>query len=183
VAQGHSWVALFFILMGFVNALKPIKLAKQRKADTALSNLAVSAFRRTFRLILPATTATVISWLVCQLGMYETARNGDAYWLYTYTPSMSQSWGTAMEDLVYALRMTWSFNDINAYDQPQWALVYLLQGSMFIFCALLITVNLTSRWRTIFTFGFAFWSLDWTLQSRDRKLQIYLPCSATILLS
>ncbi|MCJ1444029.1 MAG: hypothetical protein MMC23_004529 [Stictis urceolatum] len=167
VAQGHSWVALFFILMGFVNALKPIKLSRTKQTETALSSLAVSCFRRTFRLILPATAATLISWTVCQLGMYETARNGDAYWLYTYTPMMSQSWGTAIDDLFYGLRMTWSYNDINAYDQPQWALVYLLTGSMFVFCAMLMTINLTPGWRAFAFCGFGIWSLDWSMKTGD----------------
>ena len=162
-------MALFFILMGFVNALKPIKLSRTKQTETALSSLAVSCFRRTFRLILPATAATLISWTVCQLGMYETARNGDAYWLYTYTPMMSQSWGTAIDDLFYGLRMTWSYNDINAYDQPQWALVYLLTGSMFVFCAMLMTINLTPGWRAFAFCGFGIWSLDWSMKTGDRE--------------
>lgn len=58
LSQGPAWVALFFILSGFVNALKPIQLARLGSVETALSSLAISSFRWPFRLILPATAAS-----------------------------------------------------------------------------------------------------------------------------
>ena len=160
---------MFLILSGFVNALKPIKLARAGQADAAAAGLAQSSFRRTFRLMLPAAVATVVSWFVCQLGMYEMARNSDAYWLYTHTPAMSYSWGTALDDLFRALKGTWMFWEGNPYDQPQWALIYLLQGSMFVFCALLMTINLKPSWRITALIVFALWSLDWSAKFHDRK--------------
>lgn len=174
LAQGHSWVAMFLVLSGFVNALKPLKLARSGQVENALTNLALASFRRTFRLMLPAAAATVASWVICQLGMYELSRNGDAYWLYTYTPVMSYSWGTALEDLVKGLRATWTIWEINPYDQPQWALIYLLEGSMFVFCALLMVVNLAPAWRMGMLAFFALWSLDWSVKYRDRKTLCYL---------
>ncbi|KAL9121298.1 MAG: hypothetical protein Q9187_002141, partial [Circinaria calcarea] len=167
VAQGHAWVAIFFILSGFVNALKPVKLARSGDVETALFNLAVSSFRRSFRLALPAAAATVISWALCQFGAYELARHSDAFWLYTNTPAPSMSWGTAIEDLVNGLRATWTFEATNPYDQPQWALIYLLQGSMMVFTALLITVNLTPFYRTATLTLFSLWSYDLSYKLRD----------------
>lgn len=168
VGQGQAWVALFFILMGFVNALKPIKLARAGDVDTALSNLATSSFKRSFRLFLPATAATVLSWLICQFGAYETARKSDAYWLYTTSPAPSASWGTAVIDLLFAIRTTWSYNPDNPYDQPQWALLYLLQGSMFVFAALLVTLNLRPRYRVAMFIICYFWSFSWGIRIGDR---------------
>ncbi|MCJ1396942.1 hypothetical protein MMC11_000134 [Xylographa trunciseda] len=167
VAQGQAWVALFFILSGFVNALKPLKLARAGQIETALTNLSLSSFRRTFRLMLPAATATVLSWFMTQLGAYEIGRQSNAYWLYTYTPLPSSSWGMALEDLVDGLRATWTIGVINTYDQPQWALIYLLQGSMMVFCALLIVVNLTPLYRTLTLGIFALWSFDWSYKHYD----------------
>ena len=169
LAQGHSWVAIFFLLSGFVNALKPIKLARAHNVDAALKNLTSASFRRTFRLMLPAAAATIMSWFICQLGMYHYAQHGDAYWLYTYTPGPSPSWGTAIEDLVQGLRNTWTFQTINQYDQPQWALIYLLQGSAMTFSALLMTVTLSPLWRNISLGVLALWSFDWSYKMRDRK--------------
>ena len=168
VAQGPAWVALFFILSGFVNALKPIKLARSGSIETALSSLATSSFRRPFRLILPATTTTVISWFMTQLGAYETAKNSDAYWLYNTSPNPSETWSKAVEDLVSAIRTTWLYEPSNPYDQPQWALIYLLQGSLFVFAVLLLTINLTPRFRVLAVAVCYFWSLNWSNVLHDR---------------
>ena len=171
VGQGPAWVALFFILMGFVNALRPIKLARAGEVESALKNLGVSSFKRSFRLFLPATTATILSWFVCQLGAYETARQSDAYWLYTTSPLPSESWGTAVVDLLSAIRQTWSFLPDNPYDQPQWALLYLFQGSMFVFTALLVTVNLKPYFRVAVLVLCYFWSFTWSIKIGDRMFK------------
>ena len=168
VGQGQAWVACFIILSGFVNSLKAVKLVRQGNVEGALSNLAVSSFRRSFRLFLPATAATIISWFICQFGAYETARQSDAYWLYVTSPQPSYSWGTAIEDLIKAIRNTWLFNPDNVYDQPQWALLYLLEGSMVCFTALLATANLTTRWRLATYVGCWFWSWNWGIRIGDR---------------
>ena len=160
MSAGHTWVAIFFILMGFVNALKPLKLARSGQAQSAINKLALSSFSRILRLVLPAATATVISWVLCQLGAFETARQSDAYWLNTYTPLPSENIFKAVIDLKDALKHTWMFGIDNIYDQPQWALIYLLQGSLMIIGALLLTVNMAPLWRTGSLFVLSFWSLD-----------------------
>lgn len=170
VGQGPAWVACFFILSGFVNALKPVKLARAGNTETALSNLAVSSFRRSFRLFLPATTATIISWFITQLGAYETARQTDAYWMYSTSPAKSASWWDAIGDLARAIQTTWCYWPNNPYDQPQWALLYLLQGSMFVFTALLVTINLTPRFRMASLALLCVWSISWGSRLADRTL-------------
>ncbi|KAL1591930.1 hypothetical protein SLS60_011522 [Paraconiothyrium brasiliense] len=167
IASGHSWVALFFVLLGFVNALKPIKQARNGDSESALLGLSTASFRRSFRLVLPATAATIISWALCQTGVYELARNSDAYWLYTNTPVPSESWCGALFDLVKALMSTWRFGPGNVYDQPQWALIYLLMGSIMAFFVLLATVQLTSIWRTITLTLCLLWSFSWSNAMRD----------------
>jgi hypothetical protein len=104
--------------------------------------------------------------------MYETARNGDAFWLYTNTPEMSSNWSWAFHDLVTALSNTWTLRGNNIYDQPQWALVFLLQGSLMVFMALLMTINLTPFWRTLTIMLFSIWSLDLSAQLIDRMFPI-----------
>lgn len=175
ISQGGAWVALFFILSGYVNALKPIKLSRAGNVDTALANLAVSSFRRSFRLFLPGLAATVISWVLCQLGAYETASMSDAYWLYETTPAPSSSWGTAVEDLLAAIRMTWQFRGENPYDQPQWCMFWLLLASMIVFMTLVATVNLTPRYRVLAITMLYFLSWDWTRLIGDRKDSPYYP--------
>ena len=169
VASGSSWVAIFFILLGFVNALKPLKLARSAQADTACSKLAASALSRIFRLVFPAAAATVVSWAITQLGFYETGRQSDAFWLANNTPVASENIFVAVVDLKNAIRDTWFLHRENPYDQPQWALIYLLQGSMMVILALLITVNMTLTWRTLCLAVLAQWSLNWSHDHGDRE--------------
>lgn len=162
VTSGHSWVALFFILMGFVNSLSPLSLARSGQVDQALAKLAQSSFSRIFRLVLPAAVATVISWLICNLGFYQMSRSSDAFWLNVNTPDMSDTWTQAFKDLVTALQATWLFGHHNTYDQPQWAMVYLLQGSIMTIGALSLTINMTPLWRCVVLFLLAIWSMNWS---------------------
>jgi hypothetical protein len=131
-------VALFFILMGFVNSLKPLKQTQAGQVEDALLTLARSALNRSARLFLPAAVMTCIAWLACQLRLNEIARNSDAYWLYHTTQIPSASWWDALVKLRDALIECWVQGE-NPYDQPQWALKWLLVGSFWVFCVLLMT--------------------------------------------
>jgi peptidoglycan/LPS O-acetylase OafA/YrhL len=162
VASGHSWVAVFFILMGFVNALKPLSLARSGKADLASAKLAESAFSRVLRLMLPAAFATCFSWLLCQFGLYELSRQSDAFWLSQNTPQASSNIFAAFVDLKDAISNTWLLATDNQYDQPQWALIYLLLGSLMTILVLLMTVKMTPLWRTVTLVILALTSIDWS---------------------
>lgn len=167
-AAGHSWVAIFFLLLGFVNSLKPIKLSRSGQADLAAASLAHGAFCRICRLMLPAAAATILSWTICQLKLYETARSSDAFWLRDTSPTPSPDAWAAVRDLKNALRDTWLLGRGNYYDQPQWAMIHLLQGSTMVMMALVITVNMRPRWRTLSLLLLSVWSLDWSRELRDR---------------
>ena len=169
ISTGHSWVAVFFVLMGFVNSLKPLMSIRVAEEREALAILATSSFRRPFRLILPASLATIIAWTTCQLGLMEKARSGDAWWLYENTPAPSSSWMQALKHLWTALSQTWTYGGANMYNQPQWTMIFLLQGSMMVFTALLVVTNLTTRWRTLMLTLFIFLSLTLSVVLEDRK--------------
>lgn len=146
VGQGQVWVAIFFILLGYANSVKAVQLARVGSVDQALKSLSQSTFRRTGRLVLPATVVTLINWFCCQLGVFELATKTDAFWIRTTSPRPSVSWFAATEDLIKALISTWVHGE-NAYDQPQWALLSLFRGSLYVFVMLLATVNTTSQFR------------------------------------
>jgi hypothetical protein len=146
IAQGPAWVALFFILLGFVNSLKPFKQAKNNQIEEALLTLTRGALNRTARLVLPATAVTILAWYGCQLNLFEMARNGDAYWLRVTSKAPSRSWEAALWDLVLAICGTWISHD-NPYDQPQWALKFLLGASMSTFLVLLIVITTRPTFR------------------------------------
>lgn len=146
LGQGNAAVAIFFVLLGFVNSLKPIQQSRSGNVKDALSGLASSSFRRTGRLVFPAAAVTVISWFLCQLGFFKLARMSNAYWLLATSPAPSASWVQAVEDLVRELVYTWVRAE-NAYDQPQWALQHLFRGSMCAYVVLLATCNATPAFR------------------------------------
>jgi peptidoglycan/LPS O-acetylase OafA/YrhL len=146
VGQGTAWVAIFFVLLGFVNSLKAVQLARVGATNDALNSLATSTFRRTGRLVFPAAAVTVLAWFFCQLGAFDLASRTDAYWIRTTSPLPSPSWSRAVDDLIRQLIRTWVEAE-NAYDQPQWALLNLFKGSLYVFTALLATVNTTPRFR------------------------------------
>jgi hypothetical protein len=149
IVQGQSFVALFFILMGFVNSLKPLKQAQSHQFEEALMVLAKSSLNRTARLVLPATAVTTIAWAACQLRLFEVARKSDAYWLQVNSPLPSGSVGQALVDFFQkGILQTWTWGD-NPYDQPQWALRYLLLGSMNVFLVLLITITMRAKFRIV----------------------------------
>ncbi|KAJ5749214.1 uncharacterized protein N7511_010910 [Penicillium nucicola] len=146
VIQGQAWVAIFMVLLGFVNALKPLQLARRGATSDALSALSTGAFRRKGRLVFPAALMTFLAWLLCQFGVFQLARQVDAYWLRATSPKPSSSLLTAVVDLVREVTGTWFYGE-NAYDQPQWALKHLFRGSLYVFMTMLALVNTTPLFR------------------------------------
>jgi hypothetical protein len=108
--------------------------------------LSTGAFRRTGRLVFPAALVTFLTWLVSQFGAFQLARKVDAFWLRSTAPKPSVSLVAAVEDLVRELAGTWLYGE-NSYDQPQWALLPLFRGSLYVFMTLLALVNTTPRFR------------------------------------
>ncbi|KAL9617107.1 MAG: hypothetical protein Q9160_008097 [Pyrenula sp. 1 TL-2023] len=147
-AQGQAWVAIFFVLLGFVNSLKTIQQSRSGEHAAALSALASSSFKRTGRLVFPAATVTVLAWFACQLGFNRLALSSEAYWMRITSSEPSASWVVAIDDLIKAIISTWFFAE-NPYDQPQWALVYLFKGSLYVFMVLLATNRTTPRFRVL----------------------------------
>ncbi|KAF1985506.1 hypothetical protein K402DRAFT_357556 [Aulographum hederae CBS 113979] len=145
---GNAWVALFMILMGFVNSLKTMKQAQSGDLTPAVTGLARTSFARIPRLVLPGTTVTIIAWFLCQLGFFEVARQSSAWWLSHNSRAPSANWYSAVGDLVQALVETWVEAE-NPYDQPQWALVYLMKGSLFTFLILLLTSTTRPSYRRL----------------------------------
>ena len=152
LVMGRASVAAFALLAGYVNSLKPIKLSRAGNADTALSSVAKSAFRRTGRFMTPAVLATMCSWLVCQFGGYQVAHFADSAWIRDTSPTPSASFPIAFYDLFANLGTTW-LDGFNAYDRIQWTLTYLLKGSMMTYLTLIATVYVKPRWRVFICMG------------------------------
>ncbi|KAJ5360804.1 Acyltransferase 3 [Penicillium concentricum] len=165
VIQGQAWVAIFLVLLGFVNALKPLQLARRGATADALATLSTGAFRRKWRLVFPAALMTILAWLACQFGVFQLGRRVDAYWLRATSPQRSSSLSAAVVDLLRELLGTWMYGE-NAYDQPQWALLPLFRGSLYVFMTLLALVNTTPVFRLfaqMVLYSYSYATLDGTV--------------------
>ncbi|MCJ1472706.1 hypothetical protein MMC13_001355 [Lambiella insularis] len=146
--MGRASVAIFAILSGYVNALKPIRQTKSGQVDFALSNVAKSAFRRTARFIIPAVLATTLSWFICQFGGYGLTQDVDSAWIRETSPLPSSSFAGALYDLFNNLVTTWTDGG-NQYDRIQWTLCYLLRGSMLVYVTIVATAYVQSKYRML----------------------------------
>jgi peptidoglycan/LPS O-acetylase OafA/YrhL len=100
---GYLAVSIFFVMSGYVCSIKPLKLARAGKAAEARQVIASSAFRRTIRLGIPASFATLCSWLLCQSGGYNVALSlPPHYWLNYMSPRPSDFY-SALQRLFNAL--------------------------------------------------------------------------------
>ena len=144
--MGRASVAVFAVISGYVNALKPTRQSRAGQIEATLDGVAKSAYRRTGRFIAPVIVATLLSWLACQFGAYRLAKTVDSQWIRDSSPSVSASFGAAFRDLFYNLVTTWTSGG-NIYDPIQWTMTYLLRGSMLVYLALFATVYIRPKYR------------------------------------
>ena len=148
---------MFFLISGYVNALKPIKQIRSRQQDAALSSLASNFMRRTARLVLPTSISTVLSWALCQLGGYSLARrSGNGY--LQKAPGPEDGAGKALLALVRGMVNTWAFLD-NPYDRNQWAIPVLLKASYAVFLTLLAVSYTSSKNRILVVVALHIWAI------------------------
>lgn len=136
--QGRIGVAIFSLVTGYVCALKPIRQYREGNQTAAFRGIAKSAFRRVPRLVLPATLATILIWLLCQFRAFEIANSAEGQWLRDSSPNTSLGLGPAILDLMRALSETWT-RLYNVYDINQWTLLPLLKGAMLVYVMLFAT--------------------------------------------
>lgn len=141
-------MTIFAFLTGYVCALKPIKLSRAGKYEDALSAIAKSAFRRSPRLILPASIVACIAWTLAQLGGFTVANRSDAEWLRYSSPELDPTLRMEVKRLYWNLIDTWTTGRMD-YDDHQWSLLPLLKGSMLVYVVMSATVYCKPRYRMI----------------------------------
>lgn len=151
VITGRASLSFFFILTGFVNSLSFLRQIRAGNPSAALAGLAKSSFRRIGRMVLPAAAATIVSWALCQMGLFQVARNSNISWFRDISPLPSPSFKLAIWDLVYNIYSTWGRSK-NLYDKVQWNLFFLLKGSLTVYTVLLMTTYVTPNSRKLILF-------------------------------
>lgn len=135
----------------------PIKRARAGNVEGSLAGLASSTFRRTSRLVLPCTIATVISWFICQLQGYLIGRMIQSEWMRNTSSPPGDNIFEAIGQLFTELWRTWAESD-NLYDRNQWTMPFFLKASFMLFVALLATVKAVPRYRMLIFFGLYLYS-------------------------
>lgn len=143
---GSHHVAIFFLLMGYVNVMRPLKYARQGDLAEALNGLASSSLKRIARLVLPAIVATVGSWIICQAGGYELARTTDSDWLGYTSPERVSNPFQAISQLFQNIFTLWTVGD-SIYDKNLWTMFHLLKASFYLYMVLLVTIRMTPNYR------------------------------------
>jgi peptidoglycan/LPS O-acetylase OafA/YrhL len=147
---GAPWVQTFLFISGCVNALKPLKLSCSGQHEAAVLSLSSNTFRRVLRLMAPITVATLLSWILTQIGVYQIANISQNNWLNYTSPRPSANLGSLFYDLFYAMYQTWT-EAANYYDRNLWCMVYFLQGSMALYFFLLATARMKPSFRLLLT--------------------------------
>lgn len=143
---GRVSVAIFALIAGYVNSIKPIKLVRAGEIDKALSSIALSSFKRTGRLVLPTSVATIVAWFITQMGAFEAARFAAQPWIRNISPRPSASWLEAITSLVENLVTTWT-KGANEYDKVQWTITFFLRAAMLTYLTLIATAYVQPRFR------------------------------------
>lgn len=163
-AAGQAWVAVFLTLTGYVAALRPVTQARNGEIARALSTLTSATLKRPARLILPSTAATIMSWIMAQMGAFRMGKASGILGIYNTSPLPSESFSKAFQDLGFNIFTTWSSGE-NLYDHHQWAMMYILLGSMMVFLTLLATIRCSPLGRvTVFVGLYAF---NWAKAQRE----------------
>jgi peptidoglycan/LPS O-acetylase OafA/YrhL len=154
---GAPWVQTFLFISGCVNALKPVKLMCSGQHEAVVLSLSSNTFRRALRLMAPVTIATVLSWVLTQVGIYQIANISQNNWLSYTSPRPSPSFSAMLWDLSYAIYQTWT-EASNYYDRNLWCMVYFLQGSMILYLFLLATAKMKPFMRMLLAAALLLWS-------------------------
>jgi peptidoglycan/LPS O-acetylase OafA/YrhL len=72
--SGHAMIAIFFVVGGYVMAIKPLRSIRSNQPVAFVESLASSMFRRGLRLYAPAVIATFISMSTLYVGLWEFSR-------------------------------------------------------------------------------------------------------------
>jgi peptidoglycan/LPS O-acetylase OafA/YrhL len=143
VYSGGAMVSVFFLVSGYVQALKRLQLMDHQNWDLLQRSLASSAFGRGFRLYLPTTAAAILITFAIYLGLYDWGHSYRVSWFDKRPPSLERQATLSMQ-----LLLTWrSYHDLtNVWDWGQlfpeynihmWTILYEFRGSLVLYLTLL----------------------------------------------
>ncbi|KAM3452907.1 hypothetical protein MY3296_004176 [Beauveria thailandica] len=121
VHAGHAMVAIFFLIGGYVNAMKPLQLIRERRHAELVPAVASSLLRRGIRLYMPALVAMLATALLTYAGAFEPARRNldvlkDVFYWPDFHPGRKDTLAATLRDWQHQV-----FQLMNPWQQPFWS--------------------------------------------------------------
>jgi peptidoglycan/LPS O-acetylase OafA/YrhL len=146
VHAGHAVVALFFLVGGYVNAVKPLQLIRNQRYAELTPAVSSSLLRRAFRLYLPAMAATLTTALLTYAGLLEPSRHnidtlqGVFYYPDLHPGRFTTLWATLVDwrKQMFLLLDIWNQPFWTHYDPHLWTVPLEFRAS------LVLSVSLTA---------------------------------------
>ncbi|TQV99491.1 acyltransferase-like protein [Cordyceps javanica] len=148
--SGHGMVSMFFVLGGYVNALRPLSLIRSGNLDDLAPALSSSLLRRFVRLCLPPLVSTFIIAMTVYLGLWEPARSNLD--LIRFTDGFPPRQDTLIGELGHwCSEMMKLFNLASStstqYDVHLWTVPTELRASLVLLMSLLMLARCTTTAR------------------------------------
>ena len=137
--QGHFAVMLFFVISGYVITWNYFN----RRNDNYITS---SAFRRYFRLTIPALFSCIIAYLILKFGLFFNIEAAQI----THSPALNSHYNFDA-DFINMIKFAlydqyFNFNFATGYNNVLWMMKFLLLGSFLIYSFLAIFGKVSKRW-------------------------------------
>ena len=167
IYSGNSMVTIFFVLSGYVDSLKPLKMIHTKQWESLQNHFASAIFKRTQQLFLPAFIVAVSIAIAVWLGLYE--------WALEYRLSFFDGLPTHLErhiTILGQMRAMWSsfFPLLNVWTwdnyQPDfnihlWTLPFEYRASLVRYLILVSLSRLSSPRRIVVLVGIIIYCHCW----------------------
>lgn len=97
--------------------------------------------------MIPASIATTIIWILCELGAFTVTKHVASWWLIYTTPNKGPI-GETFLTLLHNLITTWT-REWNVFEPNQWTLLPLLKGAFLVYIMLFGTAYMRAKYRMI----------------------------------
>lgn len=149
---GHMAVAMFYVISGYVLAVKPLSLIDAGEHLKCADNVGSALFRRWFRLYLPIIITTFVymtSWHA--LGLWTTHNEPEA----TYGAEVWK-WYVELKNFSFLFKEGAPWISVNTH---LWSIALEMRGSIMIYCAILGLMRATAKARLLCQVGLIFYFL------------------------
>ncbi|EJP66150.1 acyltransferase-like protein [Beauveria bassiana ARSEF 2860] len=140
VHAGHAMVGIFFLIGGYVNAVKPLQLMRERRHAELVPAVAASLLRRGIRLYMPALVAMLATALLTYAGAFEPARRNmdtlkDLFYWPDFHPGRKETLAATLRDWqqqVLQLMNPWQQPHYPHLDPHLWTVTLEFRASLVV---------------------------------------------------